>query len=135
MISNHAHLTEKMENRFTLLDSRITTLHEKYEKQETSFRSLSHNMAKQTDLDRVEGTINNIASQADAKFFSVEQELESLRNAVSGLQMDNIRLQRRNHLLEEKQNFNDIKAKRFSLTNEGLADVTDTSPKNQGSKN
>lgn len=131
MISNHSDLAEKMENRFTTLETRISTLHEKYEKQENSFHSLSSKMVKQPDLDRVEGIINNIASQADEKFLSVEQELEALRNAVSGLQTENARLQRRIHLVEEKQSLSDIKAKRFYLTIEGLIDDSDISPKDQ----
>lgn len=131
MVMNQIQLADKMENRFTSLETQISTLHDRYEKQEASFRSLTRDMAKQVDLDRVEGTLNNVASQADEKFFSIDQELDSLRSLISGLQTENIRLQRRMHGVEEKQNFSDIKAKRFFLTIEGLADVTDTSPKTQ----
>lgn len=88
-------------------------------------------MANQSDLDRIEGTMDHIASQADAKYFSVEQELESLRNMVTGLQTENTRLGKQIHFVEEKQNFSDIKAKRLFLTIEGLADVTDINAKDQ----
>lgn len=131
MVMNQIQLADKIEDRFTSLENKISTLNDSYEKQEASFRSLTRDMVKQADLDRVEGTLNNVASQADEKFSSIEQELDSLRNMITGLQTENLRLQRRMHHTEEKQNFNDIRAKRHSLTIEGLADLTDTNPKDQ----
>lgn len=65
MITHKAQLAEKMEGRFTSLESQLANLHEWYEKQEASFCGLSRGMAKQSDLNQVEGTLNNIARQAD----------------------------------------------------------------------
>lgn len=47
MITNQAYLAEKMEGRFTLLETQIKTLHENYVKQEASFRSLASGMVNQ----------------------------------------------------------------------------------------
>lgn len=131
MITNQTLLAEKMEGRFSSLEIQLSNLHEKYEKQEASFRSLTQGMAKQSDLERLEGSITNMASQADEKFFSIDQELESLRTLVTGLQTENMRLSHRLHFIEEKQSFNDIKAKQHLLTIEGLIDDKDTDPKIQ----
>lgn len=102
LISFQAQISANMNQKFSSLEDQVLELHDKFAKQDSMFREMTQGMATKSDVSKLESTLASMASQADAKFQDLDQELDQIRAIAQNYKLENLRLHNRLATIEEK---------------------------------